>query len=225
MLKIIGAGYGRTGTKSMQLALQQLGFGPCYHMEALFLHPHGVKYWKEAYKTGETDWDALFDGYNSIVDFPGGMYYKEMANQYPDAKVILTVRDPEKWYDSVMKTIYSFEPSIQSKLRLLLSSPFSKKSRDLIQVGKLNDASIWKKYFEGRMEDRDYAIGRFNQHIEEVKAKLPADRLLIMDVREGWGPLCDFLNVAIPEGDFPRANSGENFSEWANEILAQSMTR
>ena len=79
MLKIIGAGYGRTGTKSLQLAIQQLGFGPCYHMEELFRIPAGVRYWKEAYKTGTTDWNALLGNYNSIVDFPGGMYYHDLA--------------------------------------------------------------------------------------------------------------------------------------------------
>jgi len=224
MLKIIGAGVGRTGTKSMQLALDQLGFGPCYHMDELFKHAAGVKYWKQAHKTGSTDWDTLLEGYESIVDFPGGMYYKALAEYYPDAKVILTIRDAAQWYDCAMATIYSFEPDIRLKLRLLCSALFSKVARDLIQVGRLNNASIWKKFFEGKFEDRAYAISKFDRYIEEVKTNISAERLLIMNVREGWEPLCRFLNVDMPNIPLPRKKSSHDFSDWANGLLEDALS-
>ena len=123
-LKVIGAGFGRTGTKSLQLALEELGFGKCYHMEELFRNPEGVVHWESAYQEKETDWNALFQNYDSAVDFPTSMYYKELADHYPDSKVILTVRDPEKWYKSAYDTIFSFDPGPKIKLKMIFKMPF-----------------------------------------------------------------------------------------------------
>jgi hypothetical protein len=222
-LKIIGAGYGRTGTKSLQLALERLGYNQCYHMESLLRNPAGVKYWKAAHERKAVDWDALFEGYQAIVDFPGSMYYKELAAYYPDAKIILTVRDPESWHKSAMSTIYSVEPSFFFKLRLAFSALFSSKVRNFLRVALHNKKSLWNGYFEGRFADKAYAIQRFKNHIEAVKRAIPAERLLIFDVREGWEPLCQFLGKEVPAGPFPRSNKKENFRDWAQSIAEDVM--
>lgn len=223
-LKVIGAGFGRTGTKSLQLALEQLGFDNCYHMEALLRNPSGVKHWTNAYNEKETDWDTLFEGYNSAVDFPVSMYYKELAEHFPESKIILTYRDPERWYKSASETIFSFDPGPKIKLKMLFSMPFSSTARNLFKVIMLNEKSIWKKYFEGKFKDKDYAISKFNQHIEDVKATIAEDRLLVFHPKEGWEPLCKFLNVDMPSEPFPNTNTRENFHDWATGVVKEVLS-
>lgn len=218
-LKVIGAGYGRTGTKSLQLALEKLGFGKCYHMEALFRNPHDVVHWQNAYEEKPTDWNALFNGYSSAVDFPSSMYYKELASHFPDAKVILTTRDPESWYKSAHDTIFSFDPGPKLKIKMLLSMIWSTTARNLFKVIMLNDKSIWRKYFDGKFKDKAYTINKFKQHTEDVKRQIPNNRLLIFHPKDGWEPLCTFLNLSIPSEPFPNTNTKQNFHEWAKGIV------
>lgn len=219
MIEVIGAGYGRTGTKSLQLALEKLGLGKCYHMEELLRNPEGVTHWKDAYNEQKVNWNDLFQNYSAIVDFPGAMYYKEMASYYPDAKVVLSVRDPEAWYESTRKTIYSFDPGPGLKMKMLFKMPFSKTARNLFQVIMLNDKSIWKKHFEGQFDDKEYAIQNYRNHVEEVQRTIPADRLLIFDCREGWEPLCSFLDKEVPAEPYPSTNRKEDFHTWAKGIV------
>ena len=223
-LKIIGAGFGRTGTKSLQLALETLGYGKCYHMEELFRNPEGVKHWADAYNETLVNWNDLFKNYSSIEDFPGSMYYKELFNYYPEAKIILSVRDPESWYQSTLNTIYAFDPGPAIKIKLLLKMPFSSKARHLFKAIQLNDKSIWKKFFEGKFKDKTYAIHKFNSHIEEVKQIIPKDQLLIFEARNGWEPLCEFLNKPIPEIPYPSTNKSQNFHDWAKGIVRDVLT-
>lgn len=218
-LQVIGAGYGRTGTKSLQLALEQLGFNDCYHMEALFRNPEGVKHWKDAYDGKIVAWDELFKTYKAAVDFPTSLYYKELADYFPEAKVILTVRDPERWYESVKATIFSFDPGPLIKIKLLLKMPFSAKARNLFKALQLNDKSIWKRKFNGTFKDKPTAIANFNNHINEAKATIPKERLLVFKPQDGWEPLCEFLNVPVPQEPFPNTNAKQNFSAWAKSIV------
>jgi len=218
-IQIIGAGFGRTGTKSLQLALEVLNFHKCYHMESLLRNPRHVSQWNNAYLEKPVDWNFIFKNYKAIVDFPGSMYYKELAKHYPEAKVILTIRDPENWYKSALKTIFSFDPGAKLKLKMLLKLPFSRKARNLLKVVTLNDKSIWNKFFEGKFKDHDYAVSKFNSHIEEVKQTIPENRLLVFEVKDGWEPLCDFLNLPIPNIPFPNTNAGEDFHTWARGIV------
>src|SRR5689334_16175753 len=105
-LKIIGAGLGRTGTMSLKLALEQLGFGPCYHMIEVFMNPPHVPLWIDA-ADGKPEWEKIFANYQSTVDYPGARYWKELAAFYPDAKVLHSVRDPQQWFESTQATIFS----------------------------------------------------------------------------------------------------------------------
>ncbi len=198
-LKVIGAGFGRTGTLSIKHALEELGFGLCYHMTELFDKPGVDEQWGAIVRGEPVDWHTVFKGYQATVDWPACAFYKELMQAYPHAKVLLTVRDPEKWYESVTNTIY--QVSHQNP------------DHALTVHGRMVNALIWQGTFDGRFEDKEYAIAVFLQHIDEVKRQVPAEKLLLYDVKEGWGPLCAFLGVEVPAGrPFPHDNDRANFA-------------
>lgn len=199
-LQVIGTGFGRTGTMSMKMALEQLGFGPCHHMDEVFRNPNQGANWMAALEGGPVDWDAIYQGYRSTVDWPSAAFWREAIQAYPEAKVILTVRPPEKWWASISETILNFiervEESDSPELRKMLALPCEVVRRDL---GELTEKA---------------ALAAFERRQREVRETVPADNLLVFDVTQGWEPLCDFLGCEIPEGSFPRSNSRQEF--WAN---------
>jgi len=204
-MKVIGAGFGRTGTMSLKGALEELGFGPCYHMTELFGHPEHVEPWDAATKGRPVDWEELFRGYVATVDWPGCSFYEELMRAYPDAKVLLSVRDPDRWYESAYNTIYRLSRTTYLSYPMRLFFP--RVGRAYPVVNRL----IWEGTFDGRFEDRGYAIEVFERWNEEVKERVPAERLLVYDVKQGWGPLCEFLGVEVPERPFPHLNDTETF--------------
>jgi hypothetical protein len=189
-LKVIGAGYGRTGTMSLKLALEQLGFGPCFHMSEAIANPACVPDWIEACR-GRPDWDRLFAGYHSTVDHPGCAFYRELAGAYPRAKVVLTVRDPNDWFDSTQATVFS------PKMRERVADP---------QFKEFLTGTVWGLFGAG-IDDREFMVEQFERHSTEVKGAIAAGRLLVFTVSQGWEPLCEFLGVAVPATPFPRVNS------------------
>lgn len=223
-IKVIGAGFGRTGTKSLQVALKQLGFGPCYHMETLIRNPVDVVYWQAA-KRGDARWDTLFANFQSVVDFPGCLFVGELYQHYPGSKVILTVRDPEDWYRSVRATIYNAAPNISTKLKFALVSLSSRSARDSIRLFLFAHKLIWKEYFQGRFLDKSFAIERYHQHIERILHLIPAEDLLVFDVKDGWRPLCAFLQVPVPDQSFPQLNRRDTFNYWLNKNVGVSVVK
>jgi len=211
-LQVIGAGMGRTGTSSLKAALEILGYNKCYHMVELIQDPSRLQYWMEAEKTGQTDWDKLFEGYTAAVDFPPCNYYIQLMEKYPEAKVILTVRDPQKWYVSAYNTIYQ-QPEGFNKFKLQVIATFVPKVRGMFAVLTYAKAAIWDGRFKGKFEDRQFATQLFQDWNEEVKKNVPADKLLVFDAKEGWEPLCRFLNVPIPEIPYPRINDTQEFNQ------------
>lgn len=206
-MKVIGAGFGRTGTLSLKVALETLGFGPCYHMMEVFAHPEHAPLWEAAWRGEPVDWDDLLEGYEAAVDWPACAFYEELMERYPEAKVILTVRDPERWYESVRNTIYALSMKVSGSrvLRLVFGL------RSLLRYGTFARGNmvkeiIWDGTFDGHFEDETYAIGVFERHNEEVRRRVPEDRLLTYEVSEGWEPLCEFLGVEVPDEPFPRLN-------------------
>jgi hypothetical protein len=203
-LKIIGAGLGRTGTLSLKAALEELGFGKCYHMIEVLGNPGQTAIWNAAAEGKPMDWDAVFQGYQATVDWPACNFYEELMRRYPDAKVILTVREPERWYDSARQTIYYVRNLIPRWAAAL--NPRMRGFRPML------DRLVWDGMFHGRFEDKSYAIDVFNRHNEQVRRVTPPERLLVYEVKDGWGPLCSFLGVRIPEGKpFPHLNDAEVF--------------
>ncbi|MER7016196.1 sulfotransferase family protein [Saccharopolyspora sp. NPDC000359] len=206
MVQIIGAGFGRTGTASVKAALERLGFGPCYHMFEVIAQPERVRDWTRALDGEISDWETVLGGFASTVDWPGCTFWCELVEAYPEAKVLLTVRDPQKWYDSVHSTIYQFvqqEPS---------DDAFD------VQLRPMVERMIWNGTFGGRFDDREHAIAVFEQHNAAVRAAVPADRLLTYQVGEGWQPLCDFLGVPVPEEDFPHVNDAGSIRALVDQI-------
>jgi hypothetical protein len=204
-LEIIGPGFGRTGTNSLKLALEHLGFGPCHHMFEVRDRPELLPHWAAAARGEKVDWDHVFHDYRAQVDWPGARYWRELVQHFPQAKVILTVRDPDQWFDSVQATIAPF-----------LAARGNHPSPHVNAIADMAHEAIEASIFDNRLSDRDHATRIFRQHILEVQSALPAHRLLTFDAREGWQPLCEFLAVDVPDIPFPRTNSSKEFvdQEW-----------
>ncbi|PLB49959.1 hypothetical protein P170DRAFT_354998 [Aspergillus steynii IBT 23096] len=202
-LKIIGAGYGRTGTLSLCRALDILGYS-CHHMEKMLLDDtQDPALFQEAYQSNsKPDWDHMFRGYDAAVDWPAAAFWEDLMKQYPDAKVILTVRDPELWYKSVGNTIqdWPMEDSSAWPDKMMRSR---KMARAIVKEGEL------KLY-----ADKQAMIEQFKQHIAYVCATVPRDRLLVFEPSQGWEPICNFLGVDPPPGvPYPHLNKGTLFKE------------
>lgn len=217
-LKVIGTGMGRTGTMSLKVALEQLGFGKCYHMFELFQHPEDIVYFQKAERGEPVDWDKLFEGYRSAVDMPVNIYYKQLMSRYPEAKMIHTMRDAEAWYASAIGTIFwATKPSPGRMLNVMVRMPFSQVLRKRFPVMQY-DGRMVDKEFGKNLHDKTEVIRRYNSYNDEVLNTIPKERLLLYDVKSGWEPLCAFLNVPVPSLAFPKANTREQFMEQVRKI-------
>ncbi|KAI8384858.1 P-loop containing nucleoside triphosphate hydrolase protein [Radiomyces spectabilis] len=202
-LKIIGAGFGRTGTLTLRHALDYLGY-QTHHMDKVLLDPtQDPDLFRHAYEYPDepVDWERAFQGYDAAVDWPAAAFFEKLLAKYPDAKVILTVRDPEEWYRSVASTIHEWPcvdetwPSHILRARAM--------ARVIVRDGELGGP---------RFHDREYTIGRFKQNIERVKQLVKPENLLILNLGEGWEKLCPFLGRDIPPIPWPHKNKGSNFA-------------
>jgi len=207
-VNVIGAGIGRTGTMSLKAALERLGFGPCFHGRHVLDHRDRLPLWLAATAGEAVDWSLLFDGYESTMDWPGAAFWRELVATWPDAKVILTERDPQSWYDSVARTIY---PMFGSR-----SDPRAETARAVVPgLDVMTDFTrrlIWDgPFFNGRFVDPEYAIGVFEAHNAAVRAEVPADRLLVCGPDVGWAVLCAFLDVPVPDEPYPHLNDPAGF--------------
>jgi hypothetical protein len=211
-VRVIGAGFGRTGTTSLKAALETLGFGPCYHMTEVFARPGHADAWISAWRGKPVDWDALLGEYEAAVDWPACTFYEELMERYPDAKVLLSVREPQSWYESARATIYELSKAhdrsrtFRALFALVSLFAFGGLARGR---GELVNELIWSGTFGGRFEDREHAIRVFEEHNAGVARRVPPERLLVYNVKQGWGPLCAFLGVPEPDGPFPRLNDGK----------------
>lgn len=199
-IQVFGAGVGRTGTYSLKLALDQLGLGPCYHMEEVLHHmPVHVPLWSAAL-SGRPDWQAIYSGYESAVDWPTAGFFRELHAAYPAARFVLTHRTPERWADSFAATIYT------------LIGDRHNAPPDMKAWLEMSAGVIARSGFPEGL-DRDALMERFVAHNDAVKATIPAERLLVYEVREGWAPLCEFLDMPVPAQAFPRSNDRAEFWE------------
>ena len=202
-LKIIGVGMGRTGTASLKVALEALDIGRCYHMSDVLKNPKCTSDWINAAE-GKPDWEKIFSDYSATVDSPGCYFWKELADYYPKAKVILTVRDANKWFDSINETIHSAEFA-----RFIKNSPF----------GEMVQKTIWDM-MGNRMHDRKHMVNFFNKHSSEIVNSIAPERLLVYQISEGWEPLCNFLEVPIPDMVFPRINSRDDTKKLLSNLIS-----
>jgi hypothetical protein len=203
-LKVIGAGFGRTGTMSLKIALEQLGFGPCYHMIEAFGIPGAFRQWTKAALGEPVDWEQMFQGFASAVDFPACAFYRELAQRYPEAKVILTERDPESWCDSAQATI--FNPATAERIG------------GLPEMDEMMGALMGRVFGSG-FGDRERMIAVYRRHNAAVKRDIPRENLLVYNPAEGWEPLSAFLGVKAPAAPFPKTNLREDFAKMAAGLL------
>lgn len=202
-LSVIGSGFGRTGTRSLKDALELLGLGPCHHMEEVLPSAEQIEFWR-AVSVGEPlDHARIFDGFSSQIDWPGAHVWRELAAAYPEAKVVHSVRPDESWWNSFSGTIGKFlniYPTMDMPPQIRVMSEVL---MELIGV----------QTFAGQYADKDKALAAYHQREADVRAAIPAERLLVFDVAQGWEPLCSFLDVPVPDIPFPRTNTREDF--WA----------
>ncbi|MEO6394668.1 MAG: sulfotransferase family protein [Devosia sp.] len=191
-LSVIGAGFGRTGTYSLNLALEILGFGPCHHMADVNASDQQKAWFRAAGRGEAVDWDAVYAGYKSAVDWPTAYFWRELAEHFPEAKLILTVRNSEEWFKSARETIFK------------VSGPGS----DPESFGM---AVIYNKIFGGNVEDESHVIEVLENHNAAVLRAFPPSRLLSYQVSDGWPKLCAFLDVPIPNEPFPFTNTTDEF--------------
>ena len=202
-LTVIGSGFGRTGTKSLKAALEQVGFAPCHHMHEVVEYPEQVAHWQAFADSKPVDWKQVFAGYTSQVDWPGAHVWRELSSVFPEAKVVHTIRPAEVWWKSYSKTI----AKLASNYEQIPMPP---------HINAMMAA--WKKFvggttFGGKFADKETCVAAFERRTEEVRDTIPASRLLVFDVAEGWGPLCRFLKVPVPDTSFPHHNLRSDFWE------------
>ena len=196
---MIGAGFGRTGTTSLRAAFERLGLVKCHHMTEVMANPEQAPAWLAAYAGGAVDWRGLLAGYRATTDWPACTFYEQLMEAYPEAKVVLTVRDPQRWYESVRETIYPLTMDTPSWfLRLFMPG--------LHAVNRIGRVQVFDGTFGGRFEDRAHAREVYAAHIDAVQRTVPPERLLVYSVKQGWAPLCEFLDLPIPDEPFPHLN-------------------
>jgi hypothetical protein len=222
MVSVIGAGFPRTGTSSMKAALERLGFGPCHHMFDILSNPDRADLWAPAAVGEPLDWERVFDGFRSCQDWPASFFWRELAQAYPEAKVVLTVRDPHAWYRSMAMLIANgpgrvMPESVPKEAAAIfqgmarLQPLLDHISRSVFQ----NEAS-----FREGLPDEEEAVRAFHRHVNTVKESLPAERLLVFDVREGWEPLCRFLETDVPSEPFPHLNDAKTMQAMLERMMA-----
>lgn len=195
-LKVIGSGLGRTGTKSLQSALNMIGSGPCHHMAEVWAHPQSMQLWIDA-ANGAPVWDEIFANYRSAVDYPTAAYWEVLSERYPDARVIHTTRDPDAWFESTQATIFADDGPVETAIRSggLTGEFFSSFLEDLLP----------------HLHDREFLLDFYNCHNDAVKSKIPPERLLVYEATQGWEPLCKFLGVPLPDDSYPSENTRAEF--------------
>ncbi len=204
-MQVISVGFLRTGTTSLKLALEQLGFAPCYHLRVVNADSSRAKQWVALARDPDSaDWESVFAGFRSAVGTPTTTFWRPIVAAFPDAKVIITVRDPGSWFESAARTIgEALEP--KPMVRLLTW----RRRREPDYVDAIQ--RLAREHEGGQVTTREEAVAAFEQHIADVSAQVPADQLLLFSVKDGWGPLCSFLGVPVPDGPFPHENDRATF--------------
>ncbi len=196
-LRVVGAGVGRTGTHSLKLALEQLLDAPCHHMIEILGDPDQIPAWIDAVNGREVDWSRMLARYGAIVDWPGASFWRELSRAYPDALVLLSVRDPEEWYRSASNTIFLTFDNMPPEV-----APWMDAVRQLL-----------RERFCDRFDDPEAMMDAYVRHNDDVRSEVPASRLLEWDLGDGWGPICERLGLPVPGETFPVTNSTDEFRE------------
>jgi len=197
-LKVIGTGFGRTGTDSMRKALNILGVGPTHHMTEVGKDAYVREQWLNLVHGANPDWDVLFNGYQACVDWPSAFYWRSLIVKYPEAKVLLTMRSATSWW-------LSFEATI---LKYILRGD---------DPNGFAQRLVAQQVFNGRPDNREHAIATYNRNIEDVMSTVSPERLLVHSYEDGWEPLCCWLDLPVPDVDYPSGNTTQDFNRIVND--------
>jgi hypothetical protein len=209
-MKVIGVGFGRTGTMSLKAALAELGAGPCFHMIDLIMgedKDRDLDYWIKIGAGEPVDWHEVFEPWESTVDWPAASKWREICDAFPDVPVLLNVRDFEGWYKSVENTILAV------KLAARAGELEQDANRDAPapELWGVIEALIWEGDFQGRFEDKEWVREMYDARIEEIKAAIPPERLTVWALGDGWEPLAAMLDVPVPDTEFPHLHDTNEF--------------
>ena len=198
-LQVVGAGLGRTGTASLKGALERLLGGKCHHMFELIQHPDEIPVWTRAAEGQVPDWSHFLRDYTALVDWPGCSFWPELADAFPSAIVLLSVRDLDAWYDSAEATI--FHRTIHNP------GPVSEEDDPHGYMWR----AILRNRFVTDLADRGAAIAAAGEHNQAVIDTIPAERLVVWSPGDGWEPICEALGLPVPDEPFPHSNSKAEF--------------
>jgi hypothetical protein len=205
----------------MKAALEHLGLGPCYHMVEFYAHPEHVERWVRT-DSDPVDWDRVLEGYRSCLDWPASLFWRELARAYPQAKVILTVRDPHQWCASFRRIppLRLDARQVHERARPMLAAR-ERLNPILQRKGSEIFGDGWRPS-SGEPLDETAAVAAYHRHTAAVIRGVGTERLLVFDVRQGWGPLCDFLGVDPPTGEpFPHLNDSASLRRMFQQLISE----
>ena len=205
-LKVIGANFGRTATMSLKQGLEILGFKKCYHMSEVVVRPEHVELWLDVWQ-GKDIWKTLFVGYQAAVDWPAAAFWPQLMHVYPEAKIVLSIRDPDEWFESAKKTIFrSMDSNLLAQDKVLRT-----------RIDMLKEIII-DGTFDGDLTNKDKCIKIYKNNIQKCRSMVPSDRLIEFEPSLGWEPLCQGLDCKIPDKPYPHVNKAEEFApRWRNQ--------
>ena len=178
----------------MKIALERLLGAPCYHMVEVIAHPEHVPIWHAAARGQMPDWHELLAGYAAAVDWPAASFWPELSEAFPDAVVLLSVRDAQSWWESANETIFTAIPrSSRTEWRHMIAELFARR-------------------FTAAIKDQAAAIAAFDRHYARVRERVPPHRLVEWKPADGWAPLCAALDLPVPDEAFPHRNTTAEFN-------------
>ena len=199
-MKVIGTGFGRTGTHSLKIALEMLGQGPCYHMMEVFAHPEHIAVWDGLAAGTRADFDTALAGFSSTVDWPTTFFWRTLLAQNPSAKVLHSERPSEDWWQSISQTIFAS-----------LVRPVTDDGPPWMAAFRaMTHRAIIDGTFGGDLS-RENVIAVYECHNQAVRDEVPASQLIVFNAKDGWAPLCEFLGVPLPDAPYPKTNSTDEF--------------
>ncbi len=210
-MRLIGAGLPRTGTLSQKVALEMLGLGPCYHMVNVLGDLDEVPKWQRALE-GEADWAEVLGGFQATVDWPGAFFYRDLVDAYPQAKVLLSVRDGDAWAQSMQDTIWGVLYG-DILIKHLSEAQALVNPRWGAYIDLMRE--MWRRsgLIYGQEADLEWMAAAMGRYHAEVQRNIPAERLLVWSPGDGWEPLCEFLEVPVPDMPFPHLNDTKTFND------------